>query len=89
MFTSDSNHLVWTSTDARSNLKVFADGYLVAQGYLATAILVNEDWQANDDGSFSLLLQDGQSVKRLSISPSPNSSWTTPFGGASRASAAH
>ena len=86
MFTSDSNHLVWASTDARSNLKVFADGYLVAQGYLATGVLVNEDWQANVDGSFSLLLQDGQSVKRLGISPSPNSSWTTLFGSASRAS---
>ena len=90
MFTSDSNHLVWASTDARSNLKVFADGYLVAQGYLAVSgVLVKEEWQANDDGSVTVLIQDGQSVKRLAISLSPNESWTKLFGGATHALASH
>jgi len=86
MFTSDSNHLLWAFTDARSNLKIFADGYLVAQGYVATS-LVKEEFQANDDGSASVLLQDGQSLKRLTITPSPNSNWTRLFGSTSLASA--
>jgi hypothetical protein len=83
MFTSDSKHLIWTLNDTRGTVKVFADGYVVAQGYCPTgAHLVKEALQTNDDGSITTLLQDDQPLKRLTITPSPNSSWTFLFGGA-------
>jgi hypothetical protein len=88
MFTSDSNHLFWAWQDVRANFKAFEDGYVVAQGSSATTgFLVDADWQANDDGTFTFLLQDGQSLKRLSITPSSNSSWTKLFDGAPGATA--
>jgi hypothetical protein len=51
-------------------------------------VFAKETWQMGSDGTLSLLAQDEASLKRVTITPSPDVNISTLVGGASGLSAA-
>jgi len=85
-FSTDSNHLFWIRDEGRAIYRVYVDGKPVAEGFLAVGSgtgggLGKESWQLGPDGNLLVLMQDDTSLKRVSITPSPNTSIATLFGG--------
>jgi len=81
-FTPDSNHLFWVR---RLGLKfrLFADGKPVLDGTsTASAGFRKETLQIDPSGALLILSQDATSFTRFSITPSPETSIATLFGGA-------
>jgi WD40 repeat protein len=82
-FSADSNHLFWVRDMGLSNRRVYVDGKPVIEGFLTSPGGVGkESWQLGPDGNLLVLMQDDASLKRVSITPSPNTSIATLFGGA-------
>jgi hypothetical protein len=86
-FSADSNHLFWIRNEGRAQYRVYVDGKPVAEGFLAVGSGVGggvgkESWQLGPDGNLLVLMQDDTSLKRVSITPSSNTSIATLFGGA-------
>jgi WD40 repeat protein len=86
-FSADSNHLFWIRNEGRAIYRVYVDGKPVEEGFLAVGSgvgggLGKEAWQLGPDGNLLVLMQDDTSLKRVSITPSPNTSIATLFGGA-------
>jgi hypothetical protein len=82
-FSPDSNHLFWTDVTAQNAFRLFVDGKPVLDGFPGgQGGFRKETWQMGLDGTLSLLMQDDTSLKRVSITPSPNTSIATLFGGA-------
>jgi len=80
-FSADSNHLFWVRDMGLSNRRIYVDGKPVIEGFLTTPGGVGkESWQLGPDGNLLVLMQDDTSLKRVSITPSPNTSITTLFG---------
>jgi hypothetical protein len=82
-FTADSKHIVWAQGVAsRDALRIFVDGKAVAEG--DTAISPNSKegwWDMAPDGSLSVLVQDEKNLKRITITPSAETSLATLGGG--------
>jgi WD40 repeat protein len=86
-FSADSNHLLWIRNEGRAKYRVYVDGKPVAEGFLAVGSgvgggLGKESWQLGPDGNLLVLMYDDTSLKRVSITPSPNTSIASLFGGA-------
>lgn len=82
-FTSDSNHLFWTTSTPRDGFLLFQDGRPVMSGFPGGgSVFAKETWQMGNDGTLSILAQDDTSLKRVTITPSPAISIGTLFGGA-------
>ena len=82
-FTADSKHIVWAQgMPSRDALRIFVDGKAVAEG--ETAISANSKeawWDMLPDGSLSVLVQDQNNLKRITITPSSETSLATLGGG--------
>jgi hypothetical protein len=78
VFTPDGNHLLWTMTRPGGAWRAFMDGKPVAEGF---GRLSKETWQPGaDPGSWMFLLQDNDGLKRVTVTPSPNTSFAALFG---------
>lgn len=90
LFTSDSNHLVWSRNMGQSIIRVFADGKAVAEGFQpAVSGMTKETWQTTADGSLLVLVQDETTLKRLTITPSASTSIATLTGSTTTLAGAH
>jgi hypothetical protein len=79
-FSPDSNHLFWSDTTAQGAFRLFVDGKPVLDGFPGTqGGFSKETWQIGPDGTLSLLMQDASGLKRVSITPSPDTSLATLF----------
>ncbi len=82
-FTADSKHVAWAqAVPSRDALRIFVDGKAVAEA--DTAVSPNSQeawWEMAPDGSLSVLVQDANNLKRITITPSPETSLAT-LGGA-------
>jgi hypothetical protein len=79
-FTPDGKHLFWMAQDPRGGpLRVYADGLSCAQlasgGYLLPSS--TRTWEMGEDGVLTVLGQDGEKMKRLRITASPDTSVET------------
>ncbi len=81
-FTGDSNHLVWTKNLPLGEIRIFVDGKPVQDGFpLSVSGFQKETWQIGPEGNLLVLLQDDKSLNRIAITPSPQTSLSTLFGG--------
>ena len=82
-FTADSKHVVWAQgVSGRDALRIFVDGKAVAEA--DTAISANSKegwWDMTPDGGLSVLTQDDNNLKRITITPSAETSVATLGGG--------
>jgi hypothetical protein len=82
-FTADSKHIVWAQgVPSRDALRIFVDGKAVAEG--ETAISANSKegwWDMTPDGSLLVLVQDENNLKRITITPSAETSAAALGGG--------
>jgi hypothetical protein len=88
-FTPDGNHLFWTArapVQGAQQIEVLMDGRPVFGPFFSVtqsgAVIPDEGWQMQSDGTLLFLAQVDGAMKRISVTPSPNSSWATLFGGA-------
>jgi hypothetical protein len=73
-FSSDSNHLFWIRR-VGVNFRMYADGKPVLDGGIPSAGgFQDAAWQTDGKSGMVILIQDGTSFKRVSISPSPSTS---------------
>jgi len=76
-FSADSNHLFWTRRVGRA-IRMYADGKPVLDaGMPSVGGFPKETWQTDGKGGMLILVQDGTSFKRVSITPSPSTSLAT------------
>lgn len=87
-FTPDGNHLFWTArapVQGQQQIEVIMDGRPVFGPFFSVtqsgAVIPDEGWQMQPDGTLLLVAQVDGAMKRISITPSSNSSWTSLFGG--------
>ena len=82
-FTADSKHIVWAQdVPSRNALRIFVDGKAVAEGDTAVSPNSKEGWwDMAPDGSLSVLVQDENNLKRITIMPSAETSLATLGGG--------
>jgi hypothetical protein len=82
-FTADSKHIVWAQgVPSRDALRIFVDGKAVAEGDTAVSPNSKEAWwDMAPDGSLSVLVQDENNLKRITVTPSAETSVATLSGG--------
>ena len=82
-FTADSKHIVWAQgVPSRNALRIFVDGKVVADADAAIAFTSTEGWwDMQPDGSLAVLAQDQNNLKRITITPSAETSVATLGGG--------
>lgn len=82
-FTADSKHIVWAQgVPSRDALRIFVDGKAVAEGETAISATSKEGWwDMGPDGSLSVLAQDQNNLKRITITPSGETSLAALGGG--------
>ncbi|MBS1801848.1 MAG: hypothetical protein JST28_00695 [Acidobacteria bacterium] len=82
-FTADSKHIVWAQdVPSRNALRIFVDGKAVAEADTAVSPNSKEAWwDMAPDGSLSVLLQDENNLKRITITPSAESGLASLGGG--------
>jgi hypothetical protein len=82
-FSPDSKHLFWIHQYGDRPLRVFIDGKPLVDFYAAGNSLssVPHWWDFGLDGTLSLLAQDDNSLKRITITLSPETSLATMLGG--------
>jgi hypothetical protein len=82
IFSSDGNHLFWARGMGQNKIRVFADGKPVVEGILPmVGGLSKQTWETGPDGTLSVILQDQSNTQRYTITPSPQTSIATLFGG--------
>jgi len=81
-FTPDGNHLFWAKRTIGSGFRLYADGKPVLEGTATSSAFAQGTWEMDPGGALLVLLQDATSLKRFSITPSPETSNATLFGGA-------
>ncbi len=80
-FSGDSSHLMWTKNKPQGEIRIFVDGQPVQDGFpMSTGGFQKETWQIGPDGNLLVLLEDGDSLKRIRITPSPDTSLATVVG---------
>ncbi len=82
-FTADSKHIVWAQgVSGRDALRIFVDGKAVAEADTAISPTSHEGWwDMQPDGSLAVLVQDQNNLKRITITPSAQTSVATLGGG--------
>ncbi|WP_162601081.1 PD40 domain-containing protein [Occallatibacter savannae] len=82
-FTADSKHIVWAQgAPSRDALRIFVDGKVVADTEAAVAANSPEAWwDMLPDGSLAVLGQDQNNLKRITITPSSETSVAALSGG--------
>jgi len=76
-FSADSNHLFWVSNTPRA-FRLFVDGKAVLESGPASAnAFPKEIWQTSGPSGLIVLARDNEGYKRISITPSPQSSLAT------------
>ena len=88
VFSPDSNHLFWIHQYGDRPLRIFVDGKPLVDFYSAGNVLSNVPtwWDFSDDGKLNFLAQGDDSLKRITITLSPDTSLTTMLGGKTVAS---
>ncbi len=85
-FTPDSKHLLWVrgeTIDSAPAFRVFVDGKPVAEGFTAgNTGAIPGWWEMAPDGMVSFLAQIENSLKRVTVTPSPTTSIETLLAGA-------
>jgi len=82
-FTPDSKHLIWArnqTVQGDQGFRVFVDGKPVYEGLYAIQgwfSSVPGSWEMAADGTLSFVTQDDNNLKRVSITPSPETSLDT------------
>ena len=78
-FTADSKHIIWAQgVPSRDALRIFVDGKVVADADTAVSANSKEAWwDMAPDGSLSVLVQDEHNLKRITITPSPETNLAT------------
>ena len=82
-FTADSKHLAWAQVvQGRQGFRIFFDGKAVAEGDAALPATSPEHWwEMAPDGTLLVLAQDDKNLKRITITPSSETSLATMGGG--------
>ncbi|HXS74592.1 MAG TPA: hypothetical protein VN753_00335 [Terracidiphilus sp.] len=82
-FTADSKHIMWAQgVPSRDALRIFVDGKAVVDADAAISANSKEAWwDMAPDGSLSVLAQDEHNLKRITITPSSETSLATLGGG--------
>jgi hypothetical protein len=82
-FSPDSKHLFWIHAGGNHPLRVFIDGKPLVDFYSAgnTLATIPHWWDFGPDGTLSFLAQDDNSLKRITITLSPETSLATMLGG--------
>ena len=85
-FSPDNKHLVWfQAVPSKNEFRVMVDGKPVAQTEPVATLGINNDvikwFDFLPDGTLLVLGQDENSLKRISITPPPESSFATMLGG--------
>jgi len=85
-FSPDNKHLVWfQAVPSKNEFRVMVDGKPVAQTEAVATLGINNDvikwFDFLPDGTLLVLGQDENSLKRISITPPPESSFATMLGG--------
>jgi dipeptidyl aminopeptidase/acylaminoacyl peptidase len=82
-FTADSKHIAWAQgVPSRNSMRIYIDGKAVAESDIAVSHTSRESWwDMAPDGSLAVLVQDDKNLKRLTITPSADTSLATLGGG--------
>jgi hypothetical protein len=75
--TPDSKHLLWTHEEQDYAFRVFLDGKPVATGSHAEGTGVTSWWDMGPDGTLSFLAQADNSLQRIRVTPSGDTSVET------------
>ncbi len=78
-FSPDSKHLFWIHRYGNQPDRLFIDGKPLVE--YSSAGMIPHWWEFGPDGSLSFLAQDDNSLKRITITPSPETSIATLSGG--------
>lgn len=80
-FSPDSKHLFWIHIYGNQPHRLFVDGKPLADFYAAgNMVSIPHWWDFNPDGTLSFLAQDDNSLKRITITVSDQTSLTTMVG---------
>ncbi len=79
-FSPDSKHLFWIHRYGDQAYRVFIDGKPLVDFYPAGETIPHW-WDFGSDGTLSLVAQDEHSLKRITITLSPETSLATMLGG--------
>jgi hypothetical protein len=89
-FSPDSKHLFWIQGYGNQPYRVFIDGKPLLDFYpTGSTPTVPHWWDFGADGTLSLLAQDDNSIKRITITLSDTTSLATMLGGGSAVAANH
>ncbi len=82
-FTADSKHVIWTHQTEGQDFRLFVDGKPVLDASMAGSPqqLGPGSWDMTPEGELIFLSEDDSSLKRISVTPSENSSLATLTGG--------
>jgi hypothetical protein len=82
LFSPDSKHIFWVHQYGDLPLRVFIDGKPLMDFYSPTSVLGSAPhwWDFGPDGTVSFLAQDDNSLKRITITPSAETSVATMTG---------
>jgi hypothetical protein len=81
-FSPDSKHVFWIHTYGNQPHRLFVDGKPLVDYYAAGNMVTIPHWlDFNADGTLSLLAQDDNSLKRITITLSDQTSLATMLGG--------
>ena len=81
VFSPDSKHLFWIHQYGDRPIRLFIDGKPLADFFPAGSLQVTHWWDFAPDGTLSILAQDDNSLKRITITPSSQTSLATLAGG--------
>jgi len=83
VFSPDSTHLFWIHAYGDRPLRIFVDGKPLFDFYAAGSAMSNTSnwWDFSDDGKLMFLAQDDNSLKRITITLSDQTSLATLLGG--------
>jgi hypothetical protein len=87
-FSSDSNHLFWNFRQG-PNVRIFADNKPVLDGGAPSVGFQAQAWQPDGKSGLVILVHDGDSFKRVTITPASSSSVAGMLGGGPAVASAH
>ena len=81
-FTADNKHIAWAQGASGDTFRIYVDGKAVAEADAAVPSSSKEAWwDMAPDGSLSVLAQDANNLKRITITPSAGTSIASLGGG--------
>ena len=76
-FTSDSRHVIWMDRPGGSAQVLYVDGRPAVQMVSSGLVSMAGTWEAGSDGTLLVIGQDGDSLKRYTITPAADTSVDT------------